>query len=858
MVFVGSALLVWAGVSGNLHGRVLDASGEAVPGAQVTVRDLHSGAVTRTTSDASGAFLVNDLAGHRYRVTVRKQGFAAFSRQVTLQTGQTAQFEARLRVNQVVQTVMVRSGAVKGATPMPTQADVFNASQSIRVLNREQINALSPVAGSAQILSIAPGANVTGYGNTGATKNTITVNGIQQGWGGYGGYTTAGALGVTFDGIPVADAATGLWQSNMFPQGSMINDAKVTYGPGDPVNRWYNNVGGGVEFTPLQPTRRMHFSLSQTFGSYAQENTAFELTSGVVKGWSAVLAGGHGSGDSFRKGPDNFTNKNHDYAFYGKTIKQFDAGDFQLGGYYSYSAGYRPQVIPTTPVAGITMDGTPNGQLYSQQSSGFYSTVPYSSYDKYDANQMAMFWGKLNLDLDPTTILHNSSWYERINRLHDRTNDVFSLGPQVNEWNNPYTKTFGDKLWVQKILPFNTIDVGAYYIHTLYNSRNNFHSSADGGSNGMVNIGAKIRSSYFNQDMDTFFVQDRIQPMPWLSITPGIRYLKNTLGYSNGVLNDFLFAPGVTVPTHCLLNGNYTSTPGNIKVQSSSCDSNQTRSGFEPSIDLSIRPTSWLNLYGGFQEQLKAPQVGGGGGLFQGVDPASYHLARAQYSQAGAKVHVGSVGPVRNLLLGAAYFHLLYADQEMDVGLANGDSIALNASSAYNGVNAFLDADPTQSLHLFVNTTFERAKYTDYVVNQSFDSNGVLQPGSLPYNGLKVPYVPQSLLNLGAYYTIPVGEEMVIQPRVWYQFTGKQYIFDNTTGAPSGQTMPTFGTLNLGVNIPYKWLNFRVTALNLLNKKYNQYEWISSGGYFGTPNGGYNLAYPGAPFTIFGTVSVHF
>lgn len=854
---MAGAILAWAAATGSIRGRVLDTSGQAVPGARVTVASA-TGAVVHATSDAQGEFVVEGLVAGAYQLSVSQHGFADFKQKVAVSEGQPAQVEAQLQLRSVVQTVMVRAGAVKGATAMATAAQVFQSSQSLRVLDREQINALSPVAGSAQIISIAPGANVTGYGNTGATKNTITLNGIQQGWGGYGGFTTAGALGVTFDGVPVSDAVTGLWQSNMFPQSAMINDTAVTYGPGDPAERGYNNIGGGVEFTPLQPSEKMHFSLAQTLGSYGQKNTAFEFTTGQYDGWSAVLSAGHGSGNSFRVASDGFASPNYDNAFYGKLIKSFNAGDLGFGGYYSLSSGYRPQVLPATNVGGVTLDGTPAGALYSQQSSGFYSTLTYADYNKYDSNRMVLLWSKLDLDLDPTTVFYNSAWFERINRLHNRLNNVYALGPQEQEWNNPFTKTFGDKMSLQKVLPYNTLTFGGSMLRSTYNSRNNFHSLALGGNDNTANIGAKIRSSYWNQEMANVFLQDLIRPTSWLSFTPGIRYLHENLGYSNGVLNDFNFAPGVVIPTHCLLNGVFTSTQGNIKVQSSSCDATETRTGWEPSVDMAIQPTSWLSLYGGFQEQLKTPQLGGGGGLFQGVDPASYHLARAQYGQAGVKAHFEHVGPVANLLFGASYFHLLYADQELDVGLANGDSIAASASSGYQGVNWFLDADPGSGVHLFVNSTIERAHYLNYVVNQSFDSNGALLPGSLPYNNLPVSYVPHALLNLGAYYTLPVSEKVVVQPRVWYQFTGQQTVFDNSIGAPSTQTMPTFGTMNLGVNIPISWFNVRVTALNVLNKQYNQFAYISSGGYFGTPNGGYTLAYPGAPFTAFATVSVHF
>ena len=42
--------------------------------------------------------------------------------------------------------------------------------------------------------------------------------------------------------------------------------------------------------------------------------------------------------------------------------------------------------------------------------------------------------------------------------------------------------------------------------------------------------------------------------------------------------------------------------------------------------------------------------------------------------------------------------------------------------------------------------------------------------------------------------------------------------------------------------------------LNLFDKQYNIYQYISSGGYYGTSTGGYMFAYPGAPFTVYGSV----
>ncbi len=47
------------------------------------------------------------------------------------------------------------------------------------------------------------------------------------------------------------------------------------------------------------------------------------------------------------------------------------------------------------------------------------------------------------LHIDDKTQIENLSWFMHIRRLHDRLDDVYNPGPQLDEWNNPHT----DYLW---------------------------------------------------------------------------------------------------------------------------------------------------------------------------------------------------------------------------------------------------------------------------------------------------------------------------------------------------------------------------------------------------------------------------
>ncbi len=866
---VAPVFVVHAQSNTGIKGTITDSTGAVVAGANVTATDTTSKASGHATTNASGEYSILALKPGTYTVVIAKDGFQSVTdAAVTVTTGQLAAQNASLPTASVAASITV-NGGIPGATEQPLQEDVFESNQQLRVLDRKQIEAAGPVAGAAQIIAETPGANVTGYGNTGATKYTVGLNGVSQGWGGYGGYTGGGALAITFDGVPLADPATSLWQSPTIPEQFMIQNAVVTYGPGDPDSRWWNNIGGMVEFTPVQPSAHPHADISATYGSFNQKDFSANLTSGVYHGWSAIFAGGVGSGNDFRIAPDGFQNPGKDMAFFGKTIKNYQKSTFELGMYYARGAGFRSQVIPVVANPLITVDGQPGSQQYSQQTSGYYSTLPYASYEKYDTNADGLIYAREHLDLDPTFTLENLTWFNHIRRSHERHNDVYSQGPQQYEFNQPHTDTVGEKLLLTKRVPMNTFTFGGYFIHAFYNTRNNFYNPANGGAHNIANIGGKVRSGDFNQDNFALTFQDLFRVGTRFTLTPGIRYVGFSTGYANVAGQDYPTVAGGILSTR-MCPTLQSATPGNIKDQGSNCGGLENRSGIEPSVNTTVLTFPWLQLFGGFTEALRNPQVGGGGGLFQSVDPSTYHLSRNEYAQGGFKIHHEGTGMLNSMLITGTFYHQHWASQEIDTTLANGDTVSANGTSKYQGFNGSFDDDPIANLHLFANFNVETAIYTSYT---TVVPNGASQPAQ-NFNGLHVPYVPSNTFNAGAFYDVKVSHDLHLRPMLTFQHTGAQYIFNNngvdSAGnqfpQPSNQQMSSYNTLNLGVKAPYKFLELSFNALNVLNSKYNIYEFTSSGGYYGTAGqdaplsqqAGYILAYPGAPISVYGQIIAHF
>ncbi|MGD9895501.1 MAG: TonB-dependent receptor [Candidatus Methylacidiphilaceae bacterium] len=754
---------------------------------------------------------------------------------------------------------------VPGATQAPTQEQIFRSGATTRVIDKNIAASAGPVAGAAQVLQFAPGVNVNGYGNTGATKYTVSINGIGNGWGGFGGYTGGASIMMTLDGVPMNNVSTGLWQSPSVPIMAMISSTAVTYGPGTAVGRWYDNVGGQVEFTPIQPTEHAGADINMTYGSFNQKLLTADYRTGNIHGWSTVISGGVGDGNNFRMSPDGFRSPSYQYAVYGKTIKSFNHGDISFGAWYADAGGYRPTILPVNANPYVTVNGQSTtgmpiaGTPYSQATSGYYSNLNYDTWRKLDSQSTQIAYAKQNiyLDDDKKTTLHNMLFYNGSNRFHSRYYNFFQNAANAYEYNDPSESDFGDQIGLTKVLPYNTVDVGGYYISSTYNSRNAFYNpnyflpgtTIPGGE---LTPNSKYRNDYWDQTDIAVYLQDTIEPIKALQIIPSIRYDVFTTAYSMNAQEQFPLA--------------FQYNP----KQNQGIQPNATRhlGGVEPSILLNLEVTRWLSLYGSYSETYETDTVGGGGGIFQKIPASYYGLSLAQYAIAGAKTHFEKLPGLNNMLLGANYFWLRFANQAINITNFVGNSITGLGTSIYQGGDFFLDDNPIGTFHLFMNGAVENAVYESYVAG----TPGT--PKARSYDGRHVPYVPSVMLSGGIYQVQQIGK-VSLRTSLWFLFNGEQYVFNNNIGAPSNSTMPQYYTLNASINaaVPMRLfdrerlINFNLTLLNITDLRYNGYEYLTGGGYYGTAGNanvpaayqaGYLLGYPGAPFTIYGSIGASF
>ena len=97
-----------AATTASLHGHIADPTGALIPGATVVVTTSAGTAVTTTTADAAGVYVVNGLKPGSYIVQASYAGFAPFtSPNIPLAAGQSKRVDIAMAIEEAQQSVTV-------------------------------------------------------------------------------------------------------------------------------------------------------------------------------------------------------------------------------------------------------------------------------------------------------------------------------------------------------------------------------------------------------------------------------------------------------------------------------------------------------------------------------------------------------------------------------------------------------------------------------------------------------------------------------------------------------------------------------------------------------------------------------
>jgi carboxypeptidase family protein/TonB-dependent receptor-like protein len=153
----------------QISGTVKDATGLAVPGAQVTVTQTDTGLSRTTVSGGSGAYSLPSLPIGPYRIEVRKEGFTTFIQTgIVLQVDTAPTIDPVLTVGAVSQAVEVQAAAAMVESHSSGVGQVVNQQQVVELpLNGRQVT---------QLITLAGGANnvQSGFGQAPTTGNLMS------------------------------------------------------------------------------------------------------------------------------------------------------------------------------------------------------------------------------------------------------------------------------------------------------------------------------------------------------------------------------------------------------------------------------------------------------------------------------------------------------------------------------------------------------------------------------------------------------------------------------------------------------------------------------------------------------------
>ncbi len=180
--FLGLALLALSIAiaqesTGTISGTVTDPSGAIIPNAAVAVTNVQTGVTRTTTSNASGLFVVTNLAVGNYSLSAEAHGFKKFeAKQIRLDVNDRLNIPVHLQIGGTSETVTVNESAAQLQTQ---SADLSN------LIGARQTQAL-PLNGRvfSQLVMLVPGV-VSDSGNigngTGISSDTaVSVNGNQS------------------------------------------------------------------------------------------------------------------------------------------------------------------------------------------------------------------------------------------------------------------------------------------------------------------------------------------------------------------------------------------------------------------------------------------------------------------------------------------------------------------------------------------------------------------------------------------------------------------------------------------------------------------------------------------------------
>ena len=174
----------------SVQGSVTDATGAAVPNANLVLTNTDTGTSRSTTSDSGGLYSIPNVPVGPYSLTADATGFSSFTQKGVLEVGNNVQINPALKVGTSNEHIEVQASGVALETETSSFKQVIDQQRITEMpLNGRQATQLVLVSGAAVT---APTGDLIGSKNY-ASSTVIAVAGGQ---GNYNNYVLDGGTNV--------------------------------------------------------------------------------------------------------------------------------------------------------------------------------------------------------------------------------------------------------------------------------------------------------------------------------------------------------------------------------------------------------------------------------------------------------------------------------------------------------------------------------------------------------------------------------------------------------------------------------------------------------------------------------------
>jgi hypothetical protein len=171
-------------IVGDVSGTVTDPTGAAVPNAKIVLKDLGTGNVKQTTTNANGNFTFPDLSFGKFEITVTASGFqTSVVPNVSVEASKTTDVPIQLQVGQQSQSVTVEASAtpiLEVTSNLSSDSKAFKEFNELPILGRNVLNVARLVPGATSSDGGEPRFN-----NMPGGSMNVTIDGINNASNGF-------------------------------------------------------------------------------------------------------------------------------------------------------------------------------------------------------------------------------------------------------------------------------------------------------------------------------------------------------------------------------------------------------------------------------------------------------------------------------------------------------------------------------------------------------------------------------------------------------------------------------------------------------------------------------------------------